>query len=89
MSQTTFDLQKELPSPVLEKISNTLIGFEKYYEMLKNHLMIMLMPDHINKWSKKHYKKIIPLCDIIQDRYPLFLFSGDVGNGYIKIQINS
>ena len=81
MSQNTFDLQKELPSSKLEKISKTLIGFEKYYKILKNHLMIMLMPDHINKWSKKHYKQIVPLCDIIQNRYPLFLFSGDVGTG--------
>ena len=45
MLQNTFDLQKELPSPEIEKISKTLIGFEKYYKELKNHLMIMLMPD--------------------------------------------
>ena len=31
--------------------------------------------------AKSIIKKIIPLCDIVQHRYPLFLFSGDVGTG--------
>ncbi len=81
MSQNHFDIQQELPSSKLESIAKTLIGFEKHYKALKNHLTTMLLPDHVNEWSKKYYKKIIPLCDIVQHRYPLFLFSGDVGTG--------
>lgn len=81
MSQNHFDIQQELPSSKLENIAKTLIGFEKNYQVLKKHLTVMLLPDHVNEWSKKYYKKIIPLCDIIQHRYPLFLFSGDVGTG--------
>ena len=81
MLQNTFDIQKELPSSELENIAKTLIGFEKHYEALKNHIIVMLMPDHVSKWSKNHYKQVIPLCNIIQHRYPLFLFSGDVGTG--------
>ena len=81
MSQNYFDIQRELPSSKLESIARTLIGFEENYQALKKHLTMMLLPDHVNKWSTKHYKKIIPLCDIIQHRYPLFLFSGDVGTG--------
>ena len=41
----------------------------------------MLIPDQVNQWSKEFHKKIIPLCEVIQQRYPLFLFSGDVGTG--------
>ena len=70
--ENTFDIQKELPSLELENTAKTLIGFEKHYEALKNHIMLILMPDHVIKWSKEHYKKIIPLCDIIQNRYPAF-----------------
>ena len=81
MSQSTFDIQQELPSSNLDSISKTLIDFEEKYQTLKNHLMLMLMPDAVNKWSKTHYKQVIPLCKIIQHRYPLFLFSGDVGTG--------
>ncbi|MCZ0932933.1 MAG: ATP-binding protein [Oligoflexia bacterium] len=81
MSQNIFDIQTELPSSNLESISKTLIGFEKHYEAMKNHIMMMLVPSNVNEWSKKYYKKMIPLCEIIQHRYPLFLFSGDVGTG--------
>lgn len=81
MEQDTFDTQRELPSPELEAIAGTLVGFEAHYEALKNHLMVMLMPEDVDEWSKKHYKKVVPLCRIIQQRHPLFLFSGDVGTG--------
>ena len=81
MVQDIFDAQLELPSRELENIAETLIGFEEHYEALKNHLMLMLMPDHVEHWSNKHHKQIIRLCKLIQQRYPLFLLSGDVGTG--------
>ncbi len=81
MVQSTFDTQRELPSRELENIAETLVGFEGRYESLKNHLMAVLMPDRVDEWSKEHHKQVIPLCKVIQQRYPLFLFSGDVGTG--------
>ncbi len=81
MVQDTFDTQRELPSRELENIAETLVGFERHYEALKNHLMVVLMSDRVDEWSKKYYEQIIPLCKVIQQRYPLFLFSGDVGTG--------
>ena len=81
MTQNMFDAVQDLPSPELEKVAKTLIGFDDHYVALKNHLMLMLMPDRVAEWSKMHYKKVIPLCEVIQQRYPLFLFSGDVGTG--------
>ena len=81
MANDTFDAQRELPSRELKNIAETLVGFEKYYEALRNHLMVVLMPDQVENWSKKFHKQIIPLCKVIQQRYPLFLFSGDVGTG--------
>ena len=81
MTQDTFDTQRELPSRELENIAETLVGFERHYEALKNHLMVVLMSERVDEWSKKYHKQIIPLCKVIQQRYPLFLFSGDVGTG--------
>ncbi len=81
MAQDTFDTQRELPAPELENIAETLVGFERHYEALKKHLMVVLMPDRIDEWSWNYHKQILPLCKIIQQRYPLFLFSGDVGTG--------
>ena len=81
MTQDTFDAERALPSSELEGIAKTLVGFEGHYEALKNQLMMVLMPDRVDEWSKKHHKQIIPLCKVIQQRYPLFIFSGDVGTG--------
>ena len=79
--QSTFDTQRELPSRELENMAETLIGFERYYEALKNHLLVVLMPDRVDDWSVRYYKQVVPLCKVIRQRYPLFLFSGDVGTG--------
>ena len=76
-----FDTEQELPSRELRDIAETLVGFERRYETLKNQLITMLMPDRIDEWSKKYHGRIIPLCNVIRQRYPLFLFSGDVGTG--------
>ena len=81
MIQNTFDTQRELPSGELKNTAETLVGFESHYEALKNHLMVVLMPDHVDAWSMEYHKQIIPLCKVIRQRYPLFLFSGDVGTG--------
>ncbi len=81
MTQNTFDTVRDLPSNDLKDIAETLVGFERRYETLKNQLITMLMPDQIDEWSKKYYGRIIPLCNVIRQRYPLFLFSGDVGTG--------
>ena len=81
MVQDTFDTQRELPSRELENIAETLVGFERHYEALKNHLMVVLMPNRVDEWSKNYHNQIIPLCKVIKQRYPLFLFSGDVGTG--------
>lgn len=81
MAQETFDAQRELPSRELENIAETLVGFERHYEALKKHLMVVLMSDRVDEWSRQYHHQIIPLCKVVQQRYPLFLFSGDVGTG--------
>jgi len=81
MTQNSFDSQLELPSRQLDEIADTLVGFEDHYEILKRHLVLILMPDLIENWSNQYYGEILPLCNLIKHRYPLFLFSGDVGTG--------
>lgn len=78
---TILDAQQDLPSKKLNDMANTLIGFSQRYEKMRNHLKIMLSPNQLDAWSEKYYKKIIPLCNVIRQRYPLFILSGDVGTG--------
>jgi len=81
MHQGLFDTQLELPSIKLAAAAKTLVGFEERYQRLKNHLRMALMPDQLESWSRRHYGQAIPLCEVIQQKHPLFLFSGDVGTG--------
>ena len=77
----TFDTEQELPTKRLDDVAETLIGFSQRYQKMRNHLMIMLSPDDLDNWSRKYHKRVLPLCEVIRQRYPLFLFSGDVGTG--------
>lgn len=81
MEQSTFDSQIELPTKQIEFVAERLISFDSRYESIKKHLTVALMPSHVDQWSKKFHKMTIPLCDVIKQRCPLFLFSGDVGTG--------
>jgi SpoVK/Ycf46/Vps4 family AAA+-type ATPase len=52
---------------------------------IKNSLIkeseVLLYPKTLDEWSKKKYGKIIELTKIFKNRYPLFIFAGDVGVG--------
>ena len=39
------------------------------------------MPEKVEEWSKRFHDQVIPLCGVIRQRHPLFLFGGDVGTG--------
>ena len=76
-----FDAEEDLPSRRLADMAASLVGFERRYGKLKGHLQMMLFPSELEAWSRQHYGSVVPLCQVIQQRHPLFLFSGDVGTG--------
>ena len=81
MSQNTLDAQIELPSGSINSVCSTLIGFEQRYQSIKKHLLVGLHPEKVEEWSRRFHKQVIPLCEVIRQRPPLFLFCGDVGTG--------
>lgn len=76
-----FELELELPNENLNKISRRLIGFQERYERIRRDMFLLSNPDELNAWSRKFYREVIPLCEVITDRYPLIVFEGDVGTG--------
>lgn len=76
-----FELELELPNGNLHKISRRLIGFQERYERIRRDMHLLSNPDELNAWSRKFYREVIPLCEVITDRYPLIVFEGDVGTG--------
>ncbi|QQR42447.1 AAA family ATPase [Myxococcus xanthus] len=80
-SQDLFDQAISLPSPDIEARTTRLIGFEARYNQVEKDIRLMTNPDALTAWSKQHYTKILPICEILLDRYPLIILEGDVGTG--------
>ena len=81
MSDTNFDVREEIFCTKFEEIAKTLVGFETRYQMMSNHLRMMLAPEKLDEWAGKFHKRKLPLCELMRQRHPLFLLSGDVGTG--------
>jgi AAA+ superfamily predicted ATPase len=76
-----FELELELPDNRLDRIAETLIGFDERYERVRRDMHILSNPEDVKTWSNTHYQTVLPICNVIADRYPLMIFEGDVGTG--------
>ncbi|HEX8495353.1 MAG TPA: AAA family ATPase [Pyrinomonadaceae bacterium] len=76
-----FELELELPDERLQRVARRLIGFEERYERLRRDMHLLSNPEELQAWSKKLYRNVLPVCEVIADRYPLIVFEGDVGTG--------
>ena len=77
-----FDYEIPLPDTKLAKKESRLLGFAERYQRVHDQLQLLLRADEVTDWSKRHYKKrVIPLCDLTDEQYPLVVFHGDVGTG--------
>jgi AAA+ superfamily predicted ATPase len=71
----------EYPNPEAQERFSALVGLDDVKETLTKEASLLLNPDLIKKWSKKFYKKEIELLKVFNDRFPFFIFAGDVGTG--------
>ncbi len=71
----------EYPNPEARERFLALVGLNDVKEILTKEASLLLNPDLIKKWSKKFYKKEIELLKIFNNRFPFFIFAGDVGTG--------
>ncbi|MFO0580029.1 MAG: ATP-binding protein [Polyangia bacterium] len=76
-----FELVAELPDMKLRQRTERLIGFSSRYMKIEKDLEMLLAPEKVRDWSKKLHGRILPVCEILEDRYPLIIFHGDVGTG--------
>lgn len=80
-SSDFFELTLPLPDPEINRRTETLVGFEARYARLAKDIRLMLDPEALARWSKKHHGRELHLCSLLGDRYPLIVFHGDVGTG--------
>ncbi|HKB68338.1 MAG TPA: ATP-binding protein [Pyrinomonadaceae bacterium] len=76
-----FELEVSLPDSLLTAQAQRLVGFKGRYERIHKNLTLLIDKDGLEQWSKKYYRKHMPLLDSLLDRYPLVVFHGDVGTG--------
>jgi len=76
-----FEYHIELPDERLNGLTEGIVGFDNRFRRLKLDLQLLSDPDALSKWSAKHYRGRLALEEVLQDRYPLLIFEGDVGTG--------
>jgi SpoVK/Ycf46/Vps4 family AAA+-type ATPase len=76
-----FELRVEIPHERFLQQGKRMIGFAERYGRLHRDLRLLIDRDGLEGWSKKHYGRVLPIVLAVQDRYPLVIFHGDVGNG--------
>lgn len=80
-TQELFEQTVPLPDAAIDGRSSRLVGFEARYGQVEKDIMLMLDPDELRAWSKRHHHTSLPLCEVLLDRYPLVVLEGDVGTG--------
>ncbi len=78
---SVFASKTVLPDAALTKRSRTLLGFTDRYTRVRDRLRLIFRLSDLPKWSKKHHREVIPICELIAEQYPLIIFHGDVGTG--------
>ena len=76
-----FELELDLPNEKIAAASKRLVGFEVRYDRLHRALRLLADPQELAEWSEKFHHRVLAICSSVSDRYPLVIFSGDVGTG--------
>jgi len=76
-----FEVERLLPDELVLSSGKRLVGFDARYDRIRRDLRLLSAPDEVRAWSERFYGRALPLCEIMSDRYPLLIFTGDVGTG--------
>ena len=76
-----FEEVREFPDATAAKRFASLVGLDEMKERLLKEARLLLDPESLAAWSKKHYHGKIKIIEFFRDRPPLFIFAGDVGTG--------
>lgn len=76
-----FDETLELPDPSSRRRFGALVGLDAVKERLTKEARLLLHPQLLTDWSKKHHGNELAILSHFRNRPPLFVFAGDVGTG--------
>ena len=76
-----FEAERTYPNDAAKAWYDRLLGLDDHKSRLLIELQMLLYPDLIVNWSKKHHHKVLRICELQRNRIPLVLLEGDVGTG--------
>lgn len=76
-----FELEREYPDDDAREWYDELIGLDDHKRRLLVELELLLYPERVEAWSRKHHRGVIHLSGLLRRRAPLVLLEGDVGCG--------
>lgn len=77
-----FETERLYPNEDARAWYERLVGLDEQKRQLLLELQMLLYPQRLVEWSKKHHHhKVLRVCDLQRNRVPLVLFEGDVGTG--------
>jgi AAA+ superfamily predicted ATPase len=76
-----FEEVREFPDPAAARRFASLVGLDEIKDRLLKEARLLLDPESLTSWSKKHHRQKTHIVDLFLDRPPLFIFEGDVGTG--------
>jgi AAA+ superfamily predicted ATPase len=80
-STELFEPTADFPDPVSADRYHALVGLDAVKGTLHTEARLLLDPDLLGQWSRRHHKQEIAALRYFAGRPPLFVFAGDVGTG--------
>jgi AAA+ superfamily predicted ATPase len=80
--QQFFEVERVYPDETARTLYENLIGLDEHKKRLLVELEMLLYPQRLAVWSRKHHQgRVLHLCEQLRNRTPLILLEGDVGTG--------
>lgn len=77
-----FEVERTYPDEEARTWYERLVGIDEHKRRLLIELEMLLHPEQVEEWSRRHHKnQVLRLCALQQNRVPLVLLEGDVGTG--------
>lgn len=81
-----FEVERKYPDDNARAWYERLVGLDEQKHDLLIKLEMLLYPDKVEAWSRKHHgNRVLQLCELERNLVPLILFEGDVGTGKTAI----
>jgi AAA+ superfamily predicted ATPase len=81
MATRYFESERTYPNMDARSWYDRLVGLDNHKRDLLLELELLLYPDRMAEWSRKHHGAQLEACEIMASRAPLILLEGDVGCG--------